>query len=44
MVQFGPWDYGLSMGLSGAPGTPWSLNEPKIKRGRTENYQDSLKS
>ena len=31
MVQFGPWDYGLSIGLGREDGSAWSLSHPKVK-------------
>jgi 2-keto-3-deoxy-L-rhamnonate aldolase RhmA len=43
MVQFGPWDYGLSLGLSGAPGTLWALNEPKVKEAELRTIRTALK-
>ena len=43
MVQFGPWDYSLSMGLSGAPGTPWAFDEPKVKDAELRTIKTALR-
>ncbi len=43
MVQFGPWDYSLSMGLSGAPGTSWALADPKVKEAELKTIRTALK-
>ncbi|MEM3574111.1 MAG: aldolase/citrate lyase family protein, partial [Nitrososphaeria archaeon] len=43
MIQFGPWDYSLSIGLSGKPGTPWGLNHPKVKEAELKAIKTALK-
>ncbi|MGQ9781480.1 MAG: HpcH/HpaI aldolase family protein [Nitrososphaeria archaeon] len=43
MVQFGPWDYSLSMGLSGAAGTPWALTDPKVKEAEQKTIKTALR-
>jgi len=43
MVQFGPWDYGLSLGLSGRPGSAWGLNDPKVKEAELKTIKTALK-
>ena len=42
MVQFGPWDYGLSLGLSGEPGSPWALNHPKVKEAELKTIKTAI--
>lgn len=43
MVQFGPWDYGLSIGLTGETGTPWGLDNPKVKEAELKTIKTALK-
>jgi len=43
MVQFGPWDYSLSLGLSGEPGTTWGLSDPKVKEAELKTIKTALK-
>ncbi|MEM2073441.1 MAG: aldolase/citrate lyase family protein [Nitrososphaeria archaeon] len=43
MVQFGPWDYGLSLGLTGEPGTTWGLKDPKVKEAELKTIKTALK-
>jgi len=43
MVQFGPWDYGLSIGLTGEPGTPWALADPKVKEAELKTIKTAIK-
>ncbi|MGQ9781202.1 MAG: HpcH/HpaI aldolase family protein [Nitrososphaeria archaeon] len=43
MVQFGPWDYSLSLGLSGRPNSAWSLNHPKVKEAELKTIKAALK-
>lgn len=43
MVQFGPWDYGLSIGLTGEPGTPWGLTDPKVKEAELKTIKTAIK-
>ncbi|MEM1986380.1 MAG: aldolase/citrate lyase family protein [Nitrososphaeria archaeon] len=43
MIQFGPWDYSLSIGLSGKPRTPWGLNHPKVKEVELKVIKTALK-
>ena len=43
MVQFGPWDYGLSIGLSGKKGSPWGLNHPKVKEAELKTIKTAIK-
>jgi len=43
MVQFGPSDYGLSIGLSGEPGTDWGLNSPKVKEAELKTIKTALR-
>lgn len=43
MVQFGPWDYSLSIGLSGLPGTAFALNHPKVKEAELKVIKAALK-
>ena len=43
MVQFGPWDYSLSLGLSGKPKSAWSLNHPKVKEAELKTIKTALK-
>jgi 2-keto-3-deoxy-L-rhamnonate aldolase RhmA len=43
MVQFGPWDYSLSLGLSGETGSAWALNHPKVKEAELKTIKMALK-
>lgn len=43
MVQFGPADYGLSIGLTGEPGSAWSLAHPKVKEAELKTIKMALK-
>jgi 2-keto-3-deoxy-L-rhamnonate aldolase RhmA len=43
MVQFGPWDYALSLGLSGERGTAWGLDDPKVKKAELKTIKTALK-
>ena len=43
MVQFGPWDYSLSLGLSGKPKSAWSLNHPKVKEAELKTIKIALR-
>ena len=43
MVQFGPWDYGLSIGLTGETGTPWGLDNSKVKEAELKTIKTALK-
>ena len=43
MVQFGPWDYALSVGLSGEPGKPWGLSDPKVKEAELKSIKTAIK-
>lgn len=43
MVQFGPWDYGLSLGLSGERGTAWGLDDPKVKEAELKTIKTALR-
>lgn len=43
MVQFGPWDYGLSLGLGCEPTTPWGLNDSKVKEAELETIKTALR-
>jgi 2-keto-3-deoxy-L-rhamnonate aldolase RhmA len=43
MVQFGPTDYSLSIGLTGEPGSPWGLNHPKVKEAELKTIKTALK-
>lgn len=42
MVQFGPWDYSLSIGLSGQPGSAWALSHPKVKEAEAKVIKTAL--
>lgn len=43
MIQFGPWDYGLSIGLTGEPGSDWGLKSPKVKKAELEVIKTALR-
>lgn len=43
MVQFGPYDYALSIGLSGRPETPWGLSDSKVKEAELRTIRTALK-
>ena len=43
MVQFGPWDYGLSIGLTGEPRSDWGLGSSKVKEAELKVIKTALK-
>ena len=42
-VQFGPSDYGLSIGLTGEPGSTWGFNNEKVKEAELKTIKTALK-
>lgn len=42
MVQFGPWDYSLSIGLAGSPETSWALDNPKVKEAELKCIKTAI--
>lgn len=42
IVQFGPWDYSLSIGLTGSPETSWALNDPKVKEAELKCIKTAI--
>ncbi|MBO3757995.1 MAG: aldolase/citrate lyase family protein [Thermoproteota archaeon] len=42
MVQFGPWDYGLSIDLAGPPETTWALDNPKVKEAELKCIKTAI--